>query len=416
MNADGIDIDNRLPRKRVLILVTDTGFGHRSAAEAVAGAIRLRYGHALTAAIVNPISETDAPEFVRSAQFDFDRIVRDWPQFYRLSNRITNLGLSRGLNEVALTFILYDSLSTVVKQYQPDVIVITHPALQYPLQGYMKISGANIPLVTVITDLVDLHRLWFSREIDRYFVPTALAAEKAEERGVSPDRIRVTGLPVHPALAQPAITPAQARGDLGLRADLFTVLAVSSKRVEGIYPFIHTLNHCGHPIQIIAVAGGDNDVWEQLRQTEWHAPARTFNYVEQMPPLIHAADCVMTKAGGLIVAESMACGRPMLIMQHRSLHEDGNARYVVDNGAGDLTEEPLQLLETLSHWLADGAALFRQRAAAARALGRPNAAFDVADAIFGLLQTDPSEAPRVSSSEQQQLRQLWEEFRLQAEG
>lgn len=416
MNSDGIDNANGLPKKRVLILITDTGFGHRSAAEAVAGAIRLRYGHAVSADVVNPISETDVPEFVRSAHFDFDRIVRDWPQLYRLSNRITNLGLSRGVNEVALTFILYDSLSTVVKQYQPDIIVLTHPTLQYPLRGYMKISGAEMPLATVVTDLVDLHRLWFSREIDRYFVPTPLAAQKAQERGISPDRILVTGLPVHPALAQPAITQAQARADLGLQTDLFTILAVSSKRVEGIYPFIHTLNHCGHPIQIVAVAGGDDDLWEQLRKTAWHVPARTFNYVERMPPLIHAADCIMTKSGGLIVAESMACGRPMLIMQHRSLHEDGNARFVVDNGAGDLTEEPLELLETLNHWLVDGAALFKQRAAAARALGRPNAAFDVADAIFGLLQTDPAEVPLVSSSEQQQLRQLWEEFRLQAEG
>lgn len=417
MMLDGASTDPRalLRKKRVLILVTDIGFGHRSAAEAVAVAIRQRYGHICTVEIVNPINETDAPDFVRNAQFDYDRIIRDWPQLYKFSNKISNLSLSKGLNEVALTFILYDSLSTVVKQHQPDVIVITHPTLQYPLLGYRRISGARVPLATVITDLVDLHRLWFNKDIDRYLVPTIATAELAVEKGVDPSRVRITGLPVNPALVQETRTPAEARLDLGLMPDLFTMLVVSSKRIEHMEAFINVLNHAGFPMQVIAVAGGDDALWETLRSTTWHVPVRIFNYVEDMSGLMRAADCLVTKAGGLIVAESLACGRPMLIVQHRPLHEEGNARFVVENGAGDVADEPILLLETLAHWLEDEGALFHDRARRAAQVGRPDAAFQAADEIFDLLQRTSPNVADLSPVEAEELRQLWEEFRPSAE-
>ncbi len=112
------------------------------------------------------------------------------------------------------------------------------------------------------------------------------------------------------------------------------------------------------------------------------SPATLYNYVSDMPTLLHAADCVISKAGGLIVTESLACGLPLLLMQVIPGQETGNAALVTREGAGALVTDPLLLLETLADWLAGDGRLYRECVANARRLGRPQAAYDAADLIW----------------------------------
>lgn len=51
------------------------------------------------------------------------------------------------------------------------------------------------------------------------------------------------------------------------------------------------------------VAGGDDQLCHQFQGIEWHIPAQVYDFVENMPTLMHAADCILCKAGGLIVTE-----------------------------------------------------------------------------------------------------------------
>jgi len=127
------------------------------------------------------------------------------------------------------------------------------------------------------------------------------------------------------------------------------------------------------------VAGGDDELYQQLLRTEWHVPTHVYNFVEDMPSLMRAADCIVSKAGGLIVTEALACGRPLLLVDALPGQEEGNAAYVIDGGAGELARAPIEALEILYHWLERGGDLLGRRAEKARALGRPHAAYEVAD-------------------------------------
>jgi UDP-N-acetylglucosamine:LPS N-acetylglucosamine transferase len=269
-----------------------------------------------------------------------------------------------------------------MKQHDPDVVVITFPTYQYPVAAYRRLSGRDFPIVTVVTDLVTLQKMWFSQSVELCLVPTRIAADLALERGLDPETVHVTGLPVNPALADAPPSKAEARRALGWPEDQFTVLAVGSKRVERLDNFAHVLNHAGFALHLVAVAGGNEELYSALQAEEWHVPATLYDYVGNMPDLMHAADCIVSKAGGLIVTESLACGLPLCLTQVIPGQETGNARLVVEEGAGDLTLEPLAFLETMAHWLADDARLYRRRAANARRLGKPEAAFTAADLIW----------------------------------
>lgn len=372
-----------MTRKNVLILTADAGFGHRSTANALAGAFARQWGDNANVTVVNPLDEPGAPPFLRSAESDYDKLATSWPQFYKLGYKMSDLALTTSATETAYIVMMYDVISGLMRQHAPDVVVVTFPTYQYPVAAWRRISGNYAPMATVVTDLLSLQKMWFSTSADLCLVPTQYAADLAIERGLDPETVHVTGLPVDPILTD-APGKAEARAQLGWPADKFTVLMAGSKRVERLDEFAHVLNHAGFDLHLVAVAGGNDALYEKLQAVEWHIPVTLYNFVKNMPDMLHAADCVVSKAGGLIVTESLACGLPLLIVQVIPGQETGNAELVTKEGAGDYVPEPLDFLEAMGDWLADGGRLFRERAANARRLGRPNAALEAADLIWQL--------------------------------
>ncbi|WP_374689882.1 glycosyltransferase, partial [Promineifilum sp.] len=396
--------------KRVLILTADAGFGHRSAANAVAKALEMRCGDDARVAIVNPLDEPGAPPFLRSAESDYDKLAREWPLFYKLGYKMTDMALTTSATETAYVVIMYDVISRLMRQYRPNVVVVTFPTYQYPVAAYRRIKSSDVPMATVVTDLISLQRMWFHPSSDLCLVPTQTAADLALERGLDPESVHVTGLPVNPALADVPASKVEARAALGWPVDKFTILAVGSKRVEGLDAFVRVLNHAGFDIHVAAVAGGNDELFQKLQAMEWHIPNTLYNMVNNMPDMMHAANCVISKAGGLIVTESLACGLPLFLMQVIPGQETGNAQLVSEGGAGDLTLEPLAFLEALGDWLADGGRLYQERAANARRLGRPDAAFLAADLIWDAARVGKTARRRRFPISRDKMRDLLRQF------
>ncbi|MDP3177205.1 MAG: glycosyltransferase, partial [Spirochaetaceae bacterium] len=226
-------------------------------------------------------------------------------------------------------------------------------------------------------------------DADLTIVPTPTVRDLALGAGVRPERIEEIGIPVHPRLSAGATDKATLRRSLGWREDLTTVLAVGSKRVSKLEGFLNVLNHSGLPLQLAVVAGGDERLFSSLSATEWHVPAKVYDYVADMPAMMRAADCMASKAGGLIVSESLAVGLPLFIIEAIPGQESGNAEYVVRGGAGDIAVDPLRALETMRHWLLDDGSLFRERAAKAARLGRPGAANEIAARVMAFAHRGP---------------------------
>jgi 1,2-diacylglycerol 3-beta-galactosyltransferase len=381
-------------KKRILILIADAGFGHRSAANAIVEALQATHGDECEAQIVNPMEDEHMPSFLRNSQSDYDRIVREAPDLYKLGYEASDAAVPSVIVESALTVMMFEVMRDMLKRYQPDAIVTTYPLYQYPLSAAFAIQRSYVPLVTVVTDLATVHRLWFHDAADRCLVPTATVRDLAVEYGIAPDKVQITGIPVHPSLVQEIRPPSAVRSELGWRPNLTTVLAVGSKRVEHMAEVLHVLNHSGLPLQLAVVAGGDEDLYGQFQATEWHVPTHVFNFVDNMPTLMHAAECIICKAGGLIVTESLACGLPLLLIDVLPGQEEGNAEMVVQGGAGELAASPIEALEAMCHWLEHDGALLAQRAQNACSLGRPRAALDVAEQAWQAARRGPHARPR----------------------
>jgi len=369
-------------RKCVLILMADFGSGHRSAANAIAEALQETHGKDCMVAIINPLDDERAPAFLRDDQANYDRLIREMPDLYKLGYQVSDISVASDLIESAMTLLLFNVLREIVHQHQPDVIVCAYPVYPAILSAIFSVDKHHIPLITVVTDLGAVHKLWFHPSADLYLVPTQTVYDLAVDAGLPPEKVKITGIPVHPDLAKGKQDQASIRLNLGWRTDLFTVLAVGSKRVENMYDSLRVLNHSGLPLQLAVVAGGDDDLYRRLEEMEWHLEAHLYNFVADMVPLMRASDCVLGKAGGLTITEALACCLPLILVDVIPGQETGNADYVITGNAGDLARDPVEVLEVMCHWLEKGGELYKKRGQNARRLGRPRAAYDVAELVW----------------------------------
>lgn len=369
-------------KKNILILTSDAGFGHRSAANALQAALMQKYGDQCRVVIVNPLDDPHAPAFLRDSEEDYTRLVRNAPDLYSFGYKASDAEIPSTIIESVLTLALYEALGELVREHQPDVIVSTYPMYQAPLMAYFGLNEVCVPLIVVVTDLVSVHRIWFEPDVQQCLVPTETVKKLAIKNGVKEEKIHITGIPVSPRLADNTRSKEDIRAGLGWDPYLITFLAVGSHRVDRLVDTLNVLNHFGLPMQVVATAGRDRDLLEKLKTIEWHIPFHAYGYVDNMPDMMLAADAIISKAGGLVVTESLACGQPIMLIDAIPGQEEGNRDFVVEHGAGVYVEKPMQVLEALSHWMRDDGRGLKSTATNARLVGRPNAATEVADLIW----------------------------------
>ena len=121
-----------------------------------------------------------------------------------------------------------------------------------------------------------------------------------------------------------------------------------------------------------------------LLKRDWQSPVQLYNWVENMPMLMKAADFIISKAGGLIVSESLACGLPMLITEALPGQETGNVHYIVENQAGAWASSPPEVLASVYSWVKDDLSGLKEVQANAHRLGHPEAAYEIAAVLWDL--------------------------------
>jgi 1,2-diacylglycerol 3-beta-galactosyltransferase len=197
----------------------------------------------------------------------------------------------------------------------------------------------------------------------------------------------VIGIPVNPRIFHLNETKRELRKRLGWNPDLTTILAVGSKRVEHFKVDLDILNHSGFQFQLIVVTGKDQKLYEELKEVEWHHETHLYEFVDQMPEFMHASDLLIAKAGGLIVAEALASGLPMILIDVIPGQESGNAKFIQDGNAGFWTENAIEFIQVLGHLFLNEQEKLKQIKENAKTIGKPSSAMQIAELIINQVET-----------------------------
>jgi 1,2-diacylglycerol 3-beta-galactosyltransferase len=367
--------------KKILIFTLDAGFGHRKAAKAIADAINSDNSDMFECKVINPLKEEGISSILQKSQKYYDEISCEHRQSYQTAyETINHYPISLFADQVVTQLLIREVYNTIMKE-KPDGIISTFPIFNTPVRRVLDLLHLHIPFYSVVTDLENVHRLWFHAGPDKYFVASDSLKFQAEKIGVKSDKIFVSGIPVDIRIACEDRDKAAIRQDLGWDPNIPMVIAIGSKRVNNLFEKLVAVDESGVKIQMCIVTGGDEDLFNKISAYEWKLPAHCYNFVENIPELLLGSDILITKAGGLITSEALACGLPMMIIDSISGQETGNVNYLLGKGAAVLTESNIELTNVLHRWLVNDQKNLKLYAEKSRQAGKPEAAFMIAQLI-----------------------------------
>lgn len=373
-------------KKKILILTGDAGMGHRSASEAVQKALGQKFGRFCEVEIINPLDHPKVPGFIREAESDYDKIVNRMPDLYQFGYDVSDANLPSTLMETSYVLVLFEAMREILTATSPDLVITTYPLFQAPVKAVFQLKKIDIPLVTVVTDLVTAHHVWFNKNATLTIVPTEAVYERALEAGMTPNQLMTLGIPVNPRISDlQQKDQSEFRKALGFDPELKTLLVAGSPRISKMEEKLAVMDQCQRPFQMMVITGGDDQLYKSLKSKTWQHKTQVFDFVDDMPAMMRAADLIACKAGGLIVTESLASGLPILLIQALPGQEIGNADYVVEHNAGAFCKTNEEILETLTDWLGGSQDRLKQIAENARQVGKKDASFLVADKVWTLL-------------------------------
>jgi processive 1,2-diacylglycerol beta-glucosyltransferase len=368
---------------KILIASASVGAGHNQAAKAIAETLRLTVPEA-SIDLIDTL--TFAPWCFRAYYAQgYVTMVTRFPRLYGLGFWLNDhpRGSRRGLRE-RLRLLkerpFLRRFAEHVRQTKPDLVINTH-FLAPPLIAHMIRRGQYAGRqIVVVTDVL-MHRFWLSENVEHWFVPAEPPAERLRKWGIAPDRITVSGMPIHPKWTQ---TPDRRKtlAEWNLPEDRPIVLLAGGAEFT-----------CGPVVRIareivarrgeafVAVLAGRNkDLLAQIAQTpEAGRSIIGIPFTDRVHELVAVCALMATKAGGLSTAECLAKGTPMVLLRPVPGQEAGNAEYFARHGAAVIARKDNEVAGIVARLLADPDELARM-AAAARELYRPGAQ-TIADAV-----------------------------------
>jgi 1,2-diacylglycerol 3-beta-galactosyltransferase len=379
----GFSIKSKKPR--IMILMSDTGGGHRASAQALKAGFEHLYGQKYHIDIVDLWTHhTPWPynEFPKSYSF-MVKYPFIWRTNFTLSQpRFVHVPLATVMQAVC-----GPSISAAFDKYKPNLVISVHPLMQHvPVHVLRRriergIQDPNTMFATVVTDLTTCHNTWFYNGVDRCFVATEESKQQALRLGMDEDKLRVYGLPIRPAFSHGLPRKATLKKRLGLDPKKPCIILMAGG--EGMGPLEKTVDavakQIGAEAQLVVVCGRNAALVQRLRSKTYPEDMRVNvqGFVTNMPDFMGASDVIITKAGPGTISEALICGLPLVLNAYVPCQEEGNIPYVTENNVGVFETKPKKVAAIIKSWLENEGRELKALSARAKALAKPDSLFDI---------------------------------------
>jgi UDP-N-acetylglucosamine:LPS N-acetylglucosamine transferase len=378
----------RVPK--ILIISSDTGGGHRSAAVAIAAGLQKFFaGNSYAVRVVRAIEESHSISAKLVNLYNWVlRHRQHWMKYlYWAVNRFRpetrDFFYRRSVGYVAELF----------ERWCPHVVVSVHPLTQHALGRLLRELklADKIPLVTVVTDpCYGFWKGWACEDVRLYLVASEEARRQLIDYGVAPERIKISGMPVHPKFNLPDEHAAQAaRSALGLDPQKFTVFVNAGWVGGGNIPEIfRELVRGDLDVQAIFLAGNNKELRAEAETIAGRAnfPVKVIGYSEHVEQLMQAANVMISKLGGLTTFEALACRVPIIADATTAPmpQEAGAGTMLAKRGAGVLLERASDIVPAVRRMVEDARYYATMRAATA-GLAIPHSTRRIVEEITALI-------------------------------
>lgn len=338
---------------KILIISSDTGGGHRSAAQALAdGFEKFWHGDSSVVRIVKAIEESH--RITDRLVNIYNWVLRNrqhWMKYlYWAVNRFRP-ETREFFQKRCMGF-----LKAQFEKWCPHVVVSVHPLTQHIFARILRELNlsSQIPLVTIVTDpCYGFWKGWACDDVSLYLVANDDARQQLLDYGVSAEKIKISGLPLHPKFTEADDAAAQdARKAFGLDPNKFTVFVNAGWIGGGNIPKIFKELVAGElDVQAIFLAGKNEELRLEAEEIAKHAkfPVKVIGYSDEIEKLMHSANVMISKLGGLTTFEALACRLPIIadLTTPPMPQEAGTVKLLSRRGAGILLKKTTDIVPTI---------------------------------------------------------------------
>lgn len=367
--------------KKVLIVYATGGMGHVTAAKAVEEAFKNKYPdvEVKNVDVIDYAATAYKKVFVDGYNYVSAKKPEMWGWLYKKFNDPAKQKLPTLFSRLAIE----GKFIPFVKSFKPDFIVSTHPLPMILVSHSKRKDVIDIYSSLVVTDF-GCHSFWVDPEVNYYFTATNDVGKCLRNYGVKSSQVIATGIPIQLKFSKD-VKKQDLIKKLGLDPNLLTMLIVGGqfsfaslqKIIKGV-----SAKH-KNKVQFLVVAGRDKVLKEAIEKSDLDKNDNTkvFGFIDNMHELITVSDLIFSKAGGLTVSECMAKGLPMIINKVIPGQEEDNVNYLVNRGAAVKVKNFAEVADVVNTLLSHPERI-EQMKEAAKEIGRPNSATDLADFVY----------------------------------
>ena len=375
---------------KILIISSDTGGGHRSAAAAiVAGIESFVKGESYAIRVVRAVEESAAiaARMVRLYNWLL-RHKQHWMKYYFWALNLVRPETREFFHARSIVYV-----RGLFERWCPHIVVSVHPLTQHIFARVLKEMGLaeRIPLVTVVTDpYYGFWKGWACDDVTLYLVASEEARRQLIDYGIAPERIKISGMPVHPKFSFPGDQAARvARTALGLDAEKFTVFLNAGWEGGGNIPQIFRELIRGElDVQAIFLAGKNEALRSEAESlaAEARFPVKVIGYSDEVEKLLGAANVMISKLGGLSTFEALSCRVPIIAdgTTQPMPQEAGTVNLIVKSGAAVLLQHASDVVPVV-HRMIDDSKHYAAMRAATISVAIPNATRRIVEEITALI-------------------------------
>jgi len=246
------------------------------------------------------------------------------------------------------TFIA-EELQEHLKETKPDVVICTH-VLSSIMMSILKQRGQYTGLaVGIVTDFT-VHPLWEETGwIDYYVTPSMLLEYQMKKKGIPAHKLLPFGIPIRPEFSEKR-DKKEARQLLGLEQERNTLLLMGGSMGYGkIDKRLAEIDQLGMDFQIMVVCGNNKRMFRKINKLKVNLKndVYVYGFVDNVHEMMDAADCIITKPGGITSSEAMAKELPMIMVNPIPGQEERNVEFMLNNGLAVYVTKTFSLAEAV---------------------------------------------------------------------
>jgi len=211
------------------------------------------------------------------------------------------------------------------------VIICTHVFAALLVTYLAERFEIPVKTIGIVTDFT-IHPYWEDTNLDYYVTASEFLTHAGSKKGIPREKFKPFGIPIDPKFAETR-TRQEACRILGIPEKKTLLVMSGSMGFGNVLDEIKALDKLELDFQIITVCGNNKKLKAQIDELQTQKRIYNFGYVDNVDVLMDAADCIVTKPGGLTTSEALAKCLPMLMNNPVPGQEDRNVEFLLNAGA-----------------------------------------------------------------------------------